>query len=487
MKNTLYILLLFSLNINAQQLAFPSAYGDGAYTTGGRVGTVYHVTSLLDDGSVGTLRDALSVGNRTIVFDVSGVINLTNNIGIPDNTTIAGQTAPEGGITIDGNRFYVYNATNIIVRYIRFSGGIDVNNDSVTVVGSIQNHIWDHCTFAFGGDEAGSWYTASELGSDQNNITIQRCLFNENPKASILGKNEIVGGNPPTTSFLFNMFYNSGYRFPNVSTSNAGQFDIINNISWTVTNRLIRGNGNFNLNHIGNYYDYGNGQAQNSRTNLFAYASGVIPQIYNSNNKFTGSEAAMFFTLAEMTADGDKSWGFFLADGGYSIGDRLPVSYFTATQHTLLGKTFTPLTADEAFVSVSNDVGCNARLNADGSISDNLDTLDTTALTNVVNGIYTDKLLSSSYNVSPITSVARGGTYDTDNDGMADTWETATFGDLTRTGTLDFDSDGYTDLEEFLNLVDGAVAPPTGNINYTLSDRQKRTSKRIIKNKLIRI
>ena len=40
---------------------------------------------------------------------------------------------------------------------------------------------------------------------------------------------------------------------------------------------------------------------------------------------------------------------------------------------------------------------------------------------------------------------------------MPDTWESATFGNLTRDGTGDFDSDGYTDLEEFLNLVDGSV------------------------------
>ena len=60
-------------------------------------------------------------GARTIVFDVSGTINLLSPLVITNSyLTIAGQTAPGGGITVAGNLTTVQSAHDVVIRYVRF-------------------------------------------------------------------------------------------------------------------------------------------------------------------------------------------------------------------------------------------------------------------------------------------------------------------------------------------------------------------------------
>src|SRR5882724_1485507 len=79
--------------------AFPGALGFAANATGGRNGSVYHVTTLSDSGP-GSFRDAISTGNRMVIFDVGGHINLASTVLVQDNITIAGQTAPGDGVGV---------------------------------------------------------------------------------------------------------------------------------------------------------------------------------------------------------------------------------------------------------------------------------------------------------------------------------------------------------------------------------------------------
>ena len=121
--NLILVLLAISVSMSAQQLAFPGAQGWGRFATGGRTGTVYHVTNLNDSGS-GSLRDAVSQPNRIVVFDVAGVINISSRMTFAKNLYVAGQTAPGEGITVYGDGVSFSGSDNIIVRYMRFSAWV---------------------------------------------------------------------------------------------------------------------------------------------------------------------------------------------------------------------------------------------------------------------------------------------------------------------------------------------------------------------------
>ena len=107
---------------------FGSAEGFGQFATGGRGGTVYHVTNLNDSGP-GSFRDAVGTSNRIVVFDIGGYINLQSAVSVKSNITIAGQTAPGDGIGIMGREVSFDAASNVIVRHIRFRQG-DLDPDS---------------------------------------------------------------------------------------------------------------------------------------------------------------------------------------------------------------------------------------------------------------------------------------------------------------------------------------------------------------------
>ncbi|MGC4032252.1 MAG: hypothetical protein QM754_11075 [Tepidisphaeraceae bacterium] len=161
--------------------AFPSAEGAGMYAVGGRGGEVYEVTTLEDSGP-GSLRDAVSKSNRTVVFRVSGTIQLKSKIDIKaSNITIAGQTAPGDGICIRDFCVYLWG-NDLVVRHLRFRLG-DVTkeeSDSLTIwKAGGKNMIVDHCSATWSVDEALS------LAGDNQNITVQWCIIGPSLRHSV--------------------------------------------------------------------------------------------------------------------------------------------------------------------------------------------------------------------------------------------------------------------------------------------------------------
>ena len=158
--------------------AFPGAQGWGRYATGGRTGSVYHVTNLNDSGT-GSLRDAVSQPNRIVVFDVSGVIRINSRIVFSKNLYVAGQTAPGEGVTVYGDGVSFSGADNIIVRYMRFRmGHKGSSGKDCAGIANGQNMIFDHCSFAWGLDETFS-INPDGKGSTPEYITLQHCVVGQ--------------------------------------------------------------------------------------------------------------------------------------------------------------------------------------------------------------------------------------------------------------------------------------------------------------------
>jgi len=461
---SLLVLVLFISNTSmfSQQFAFPSAAGAGAYTTGGRGGIVVKVTNLNDSGT-GSLRSALLMTEpRIIVFDVSGTINLNSllELGVANsNFTVAGQTAPEGGITIAGKPikmgggYYISSqpCNNAIWRYIRFrnasyTGESDVYFHNGFMSNGTVGLILDHCSFSFNDDQAISM--DSKYG-DLTDITIQRCMFSENATGIIAGLQGPYERGDMT--FKNNLFVDQSHRTPNVG--GALQFDVINNVFFNWKSRLMNSNDdNPNINFIGNYLKEGSYTASDEANKV---QSPSLPKIYTAYNY----HSSLYPTP---TSNDNDLWTNFYGGGSLSA------SYFSSNQHALVGKSFTIKSANDAFDNVLADVGTNKYLNEDGSSGIYHDSFDTTKISNVINNISTNPY-NTNWTLPNIPNNTRPASYDTNNDGMPDVWKISKgFSAATDLSSHVWPS-GYIGVEEFLNEIDEQTASNQVNAGQDIS------------------
>ena len=219
--------------------------GFGAVTVGGEGQTVYHVTSLADSTDTGTLRDALSQGNRYIVFDVEGTITLTSSIEFTDSyITINGSTAPGSGITLtstSGNYIILFNGANdVIMNDLRFR---TANYDAVQIYGGSYNFLIDHCSFT-GPNGDGNL----DITQSSHDVTVQWSIMGDTEK------NQLIRYTPEDISLLHNFYFLSDERSPLLDLQIGSVFDMVNNVifDWNYSGTKIYNYSDGNL--IGNYY-----------------------------------------------------------------------------------------------------------------------------------------------------------------------------------------------------------------------------------------
>lgn len=446
----------------AQQLAFPTAGGAGGYASGGRGGDVYKVTSLLDDGSAGTLRYGIenATGPRTIIFDVGGVIDLQSTLAIDnDDLTIAGQSAPGDGVALHGYPTSINNASNVILQHMRFRTGdrnavgnaggngdlIGAAADALNVFGS-DNVIVDHVSTSWSMDE-----TLSVTNS--TNVTVQYSIIAESLDDSFHDKGphgygSILDAVPNSTiSYHHNLLAHHRSRMPRMGTfqdeddpshGSGYKLDIRNNViyNWGSAEGpySVEADDEYTANFVGNTMINGPDSDGNNDTFRFFSSSGFPDQpdsdIYVDDNLVDG-------------ADIDDN--FFYGGGGYNrlsseaAMDGAPV----ATDPSLLTESIV-LDYAGALARTTRDV-------VDGRIVDSVRNR-------------TGSIIDSQSDVGGYPTL-NGGTAlsDSDGDGMPDTYETNRGFNPNDASDRNGDAngDGWTNLENYLHtLADPHIFQP---------------------------
>ena len=418
---------------------FPGAEGFGTRTIAGRGGKVIEVTSLADDGP-GTLRAAVNIPSpRIIVFRVAGTIELKSELQILHPfVTLAGQTAPGGGICVKDAGIAIMTH-DVLIRHIRVrpgnKGPVDADiNDAISIMGKYggqnddaYNIVIDHVSASWSEDETVStWYGAHD-------ITISWCIISEALNRSRHRKKThsaglLIGDSSYHVSIHHNLLAHNDFRNPLISQ--GGTHDIVNNViyNWGVLPAEICDyDSNTFLNFIGNYFLAGSSTNPGPFEILFPEGN---PKIFVKDN--IGPHRP------------DQSM-----DDWVIVGFRWGEEGIAPEKHRSHTKFETPPITSTSPIDARDIV-----LSQAGATSPQRDAVDQRIVNDVRNA--TGSIIDSPDDVGGYPELAGGKSpVDTDHDGMPDEWELNNGLDPkdASDGNADLDKDGYTNIEEYLHLL----------------------------------
>ncbi|MCS7465827.1 pectate lyase [Stieleria sp. ICT_E10.1] len=431
-------------------LAFPTAEGYGKYTVGGRGGAVYEVTNLNDSGE-GSFRAAVEAqGPRTVVFKVSGTIELKSDIKIKNpNITIAGQTAPGDGICLRGYPLSI-DADEVIIRYIRVRFGDESGKDADAISSRyVRNLILDHVSASWSVDEVMSIYHCE-------NVTVQWCMitesmFDSNHVKSQHGFGGIWGSNH--SSYHHNLIAHNSGRNPRFA-SGCGHTDYRNNVL-------------YNWGYVSCY----GGEAHQAGNDKFNFST--INMVANYYKPGPATDPGKVAVLAEPSSRGEDDKGSWHVSGNVIEGSpSVNSDNWSGVRGSNFVKLDKPWDAMEIHQHTAGEAFSLVLANA-GATLPNRDSVDSRIVEEVRNGTATYegiyKTTKRVTDISKITGIIDsqndvGGwpelrstpaPSDTDHDGMPDGWETVN--GLNPNDADDRNQvteDGYTMLEKYLRSID---------------------------------
>lgn len=474
------VLLGFAALRAAAIPAFPGAEGAGANATGGRGGNVYYVTNLNNSGA-GSLRTGVGTANRTIVFAVSGTIELLTDLSITrSNITIAGQTAPGDGITLKRRSLKISNTQNVIVRHIRCRPGdadSAFEDDALSIV-SATNVIVDHVSSSWSVDECLSV-------THSTNVTIQWSMIAESLKNSqhakgAHGYGSLLRYGEGALTFHHNLYQHHDNRNPRLG--DRLKLDFINNVIYNWGGRAG--------------YSGGNGPTEDAKDNPGGLFTNHLN--YVSNYLVAGQSST---TPGTAFASGATNTVIFHA-GNRIDSDKNTTHNGTETANSMFSAPYTAAAVRHPVPAASNDTAAIAYQRVLAFVGDSQfrDEVDTRLIHNVrtrtgrlidavgTNTQVSDYLTNTIYttNIVSGTNVVVGTNYvfvrgwpvlnstaaplDSDQDGIPNYWESAMNWSTNVANNNHVNTDGYTDLEWYLNwLADRhALCDRNGSVDVNL-------------------